>query len=240
MKVLITLITILIACLPTRSIIVNASSEYARALNSVNLYKIADNSDIFTDIICIVEKSYFVEIISEYKDYYKVNYNNITGYIKKADVVIVKDKPTTPFPTNIKITMGNTCNLRSSPTTKTSTNNIIATINSTETNIEFIGRIFAEEAIDFGGTTWYYVKYNDSYGYIYNKYIKNITPIYENKEISFEKETTVIDNSNPINNLTSIIIIAILLLPSIIILFILYLPRKTSSHNRKIKIIDKY
>ena len=98
---------------------------------SVNLYKIADNSDIFTDIICIVEKSYFVEIISEYKDYYKVNYNNITGYIKKADVVIVKDKPTTPFPTNIKITMGNTCNLRSSPTTKTSTNNIIATINAT-------------------------------------------------------------------------------------------------------------
>jgi len=241
MKILVLLITILISCLdPPNKVIVNASTDYARAISSVNLYKIADNTDVFTDIICIIEKTYFVEIISEYKDYYKVNYNNITGYVKKADVVLVKDKPTTPFPNNIKITMGKTCNLRSTPTTKSSTSNIISTINSGETNIEFIGRIFAEEAMDFCGTTWYYVKYNNNYGYIYNQYIKNITPIYENKEISIEKDNININTDNPINNVTSIILVAILILPSIIILFILYLPRKIKSNNKQIKIIDKY
>ena len=66
----------------------------------------------------------------------------------------------TPYPSNIKIVVGFDCNLRSSPTTKTNVSNIISVVNAGETNLQFIGRVFSEEAIDFGGTTWYYVNYN--------------------------------------------------------------------------------
>lgn len=208
-----------------------AKSNYARAIESTNLYRLANNDSI-TNIICLVEKSYFVEIISETDNYYKVNYNNISGYVKKNEVKKVTTTPSTPFPYNIRLVIANPCNLRSSPTNRATTNNIITTLQANESNIIFIGRIFSEEAIDFGGTTWYYVNYQGSYGYIYNKYVKSITPIYENTEnITYYHES--FDNIvNPITHTPSIIIVLIMFIPCIFILIILYSPRKT---NKKIK-----
>ena len=149
-----------------------AKNNYARVINLTNLYK-STNGDDLSDIICIVEKTYFVEIISETSNVLKVNYNGICGYVRKNDVKVTLSNPLTPYPSNIKIVVGFDCNLRSSPTTKTNVSNIISVVNAGETNLQFIGRVFSEEAIDFGGTTWYYVNYNGEYGYIYNKYIRN-------------------------------------------------------------------
>lgn len=227
---------------PLNNNFVQAKSKYARANESINLYKYIENNNI-NNIICIVEKTYFVEILSELENYYKVNYNNVFGYVKKNDVALISNTPSTPFPYNIKLTTASDCNLRSSPTIKSTTNNIISTVPKGESNITFIGRIFSDEAIDFGGTTWYYVKYKDNYGYIYNKYIKSITPIYENTETSIpytESNETII---NPITHTPSLLIIIILFIPCIIILLILYLPRK---FHKKVKVkkipktIDKY
>ena len=217
---------------------VSSKSEYARALESINLYKLPDDN-----IICIVEKSYFVEIISVLDNYFKVNYNGIHGYVKKNEVCRVTNTPSTPFPYNIKIVINSDCNLRSSPSIKSPTNNIITTINSGESNITFIGRIFSEEAIDFGGTTWYYVNYQGNYGYIYNKYVKSITPIYENAELSTPLINSHPSDINPITHTPSLLIIIILLIPCIFLLIILYLPRKTIKKikpPKSPKIIDKY
>ena len=107
----------------------------------------------------------------------------------------------------------------------------------------FIGRIFGDESIDFGGTTWYYVNYQGNYGYIYNKYIKSITPIYENTETSNYTSTVNEKIINPITHTPSLLIIVILFIPCLIILLILYLPRKRNlkiKHKKATKIIDKY
>lgn len=221
---------------------VSSTSEYARALESTNLYKLTDNDNI-NNILCIVEKSYFVEIISTTDNYYKVNYNGVQGFVKKNEVCRVLNTPSTPFPYNIKIIINSDCNLRSSPSIKSSTNNILTTINSGESNITFIGRIFSEEAIDFGGTTWYYVNFQGNYGYIYNKYVRSITPIYENTEISTPLTESHSTDINPITHTPSLFIIIILLIPCIFILIILYLPRKTIKKikpQKSPKIIDKY
>ena len=162
--------------------IVSADSNYARIIDSTYLYKNDTLSDEIDNIICIVEKTYFVEIISEHEEYFHVHYNGISGYIKKSFVREITNTPSTPYPDNIKLTIESPCNLRSSPTIVKQPGNVIATLPAGENNFTFIGRIFSDEAIDFGGTTWYYVKYNDEYGYIYNKYVKSITPIYENIE----------------------------------------------------------
>jgi len=221
---------------------VYSQSNFARAIEPTNLYKLAENDSI-TNVLCIVEKSYFIEIISETENYYKAHYNGINGFVKKNEVKKVTSTPSTPFPYNIKIVISSPCNLRSSPTNKSVTNNIITTLQPNESNITFIGRIFSDEAIDFGGTTWYYVNYQGSYGYIYNKYIKSITPIYENIEtVSFSNESfhKIV---NPITHTPSIVIIIVLFIPCILILIILYIPRKM---NKKIKTpktpktIDKY
>lgn len=245
MKILITTFLLIIYIIfPSSYIKVSASSkQYARAVSSnVNLYKFSVEDNSIENILCFVEKTYFVEIISDEVDSYKVNYNGITGYIKKNDVVPVQNEPTTPFPINIKMTIANNCNFRSTPTTHPSTNNIISTIHAGETNINFIGRIFAEESIDFGGTTWYYVSFNGERGYIYNKYIKSITPLYPNNE-----ETIVIPDNNftqvgPLSETNNVIVIILLFIPCIAILFILYLPIKNSTRQRvkKTKYVDRY
>lgn len=220
-----------------------AATQYARIETSTEIYKTTSGSNSIDNIICIAEKSYFVEIIGDYDDYYRVNYNSISGYLKKNDVKEITNTPNTPYPYNIKITIGNNCNLRSSPTTNASTNNIITVLNKNETEITFIGRIYGEEAIDFGGSTWYYVNYNGYYGYVYNNYLSSITPIYENTEEFTYYTQNISTIENPITHTPSLIIIIILALPLIAILIILYLPKKSKSKTKKQKILkipEKY
>jgi len=221
---------------------VYAKTSYARASQAVNLYKYSENNST-ENIICLVEKSYFVEIISESNDYFRVNYNGISGYVKKNEVKEVNNTPSTPFPYNIKITLESDCNLRTTPTSKSSINNIITTLKAGESNFTFIGRIFGDEAIDFGGTTWYYVNFQGNYGYIYNKYVKSITPIYENTEVVTYKTVNSEKTVNPITHTPSLLIIVILFIPCLFILIILYVPRRRNKrikHHKEPKVIDKY
>ena len=240
MKILILIIMFLISIFSSSSISTFADTRYARIQTSSNLYSDASEN---SSTVCIAEKTYFVQILNETSQMYKVNYNGISGYIKKNDVKEITSTPNTPYPKNIKLKIGNDCNLRSSPTTKTQISNVLNTIKAGETNIEFIGRIFADEAIDFGGTTWYLVKYLGEYGYIYNKYVQTITPIYENNESVNYVENTNNSIQNPITHTPSILLIIIMSIPLLIILIILYAPKKFKTRTKKqkpIKVIDKY
>lgn len=219
---------------------VYANTRFARVENATNLYSNSSNN---SSVICIVEKTYFVQILNETDDMYKVNYNGVSGYVNKNDVKEITSTPSTPYPQNIKLKIGSNCNFRSSPTTKTQTNNVLSTISAGETNLEFVGRIFADEAIDFGGNTWYYVKYLGEYGYIYNKYVQSITPIYENTESYSYLQNTTNVIQNPITHTPSLMLIIIMSIPLFAILLILYLPKKFKQKQKKqkqIKIIDKY
>ena len=222
------------------SINVYADSNYARAENPTYLYKFSTEDQSINNIYCLIEKGYFVKILDIVDSFYYVNYNGVSGFVKKNDVKEINETPQTPYPSNIKLVIGSNCNLRSSPTTNTP-NNIIATLTSEESNIKFIGRIFSDEVIDFGGKTWYLVEFDGKLGYIYNKYVKSITPIYENQEKTTYKNQINYDISNPITNTPSLIIIIILLLPCIFILFLLYYhPKATNKRSKKLKEIDKY
>jgi len=219
------------------------SSKFARIEKSTNLYRTTSNNNQIENIYCIAEQTYFVEIIGDYYDFFRVIYNGQNGYIKKNDVKEIYNQPSTPYPNNIKLVIENNCNLRSSPTTKSSNNNIICTLHSNEDNIQFIGRTIGEEAIDFGGNTWYYVNYNGNYGYVYNKYIKSITPIYPNIEEVKYQINKIEKIDNPITHTPSLIIIIVLMIPFILILLILSIPyknKKRETQSKQNKIIEKY
>ena len=140
MKVLIIILSIISLCLPTYKSNVYANTRFARVEQSINLYKYLENNNL-SNIICLIEKTYFVEIQYETDNYYKVNYNGVSGYVKKDEVKEVSKTPSTPYPSNIKITIANDCNLRSSPTNSPSSNNIVSVLRSGESDIKFIGRI---------------------------------------------------------------------------------------------------
>lgn len=226
------LILISFSIAPTKTNVFASDYKYARAVNgNVNVYKLSTANDSIDNVLCIVEKTYFVEILSETADDYKVNYNGIIGYVKKNDVVLVSGTPSTPFPVGINLVLGSNCNLRSTPTTKSASSNVISTLSKNESDITFIGRVFAEEVIDFGGNTWYFVICNGEKGYIYNKYIKSVSPIYPNtEEISLYKSSEF-TSLNPISEPNCVIIIMLLFIPCVAILIILYYPFKRFTRN---------
>lgn len=237
------IILILLVNILSPSVAISASTRFGRIIGSTEIYKNISGNNNISNILCIAEETYFVEIIGDYDEYYRVNYNGISGYIKSGSVKEISGTPTTPYPYNIKIVIGNNCNLRSTPTTTQQLNNIVCTLHSGEENITFIGRIYSEEAIDFGGTTWYYVNYNGYYGYVYNKYIKSISPIYHNTESVAFLSATQNTITNPITHTPSLIIIIILLIPCLGILLILYFPKRQHQKQKprkSPKIFDRY
>ena len=243
-RLLIIVLLILISYSNSNSLIAKADSSYARIENTTELFKSNSIDTSLENILCLIEETYFVEIIADYDTLYKVSYNGVTGFVKKSAVKKISDTPTTAYPYNIKIVMNSNCNLRATPTTKSQANNVISTIYTNSNDIAFIGRAIGEEAIDFGGNTWYFVCYNGEYGYIYNNYVKSITPIYKNTEQVTYLEEISATSTNPITHTPSILIMIILSIPLILVLIILYLPnnhKKTKSTKQKIiKEIERY
>ena len=243
-RLIITTLLILISMSNINSFAVVAECQFARIEKTTELFKTTSTDTSLDNIICLIEETYFVEIIADYDQLYKVTYNGVTGFVKKTAVKKISDTPTTAYPYNIKIVMNSNCNLRSTPTTKSTVNNVISTIYTDTNEIVFIGRTTGEEAIDFGGTTWYYVCYKGQYGYIYNNYVKSITPIYKNTENYTYYEEISINNTNPITHTPSLLITILLSIPLIFVLIILYLPnrhKKTKSTKQKIiQEIERY
>lgn len=206
-------------------------TEFARILETTALYDselLNDNSNI----ICLLESSYFVEIISKYNDQcYFVCYNGMNGYVSKDKIKIVSQTPQNPYPNlNLK-TFGNKCNLRRSP----KANATVLVPIPANTEINFIGKVYGEAIMDYNGEIWYLVDYLGIKGYIYNGYISNIPIIYPNtEEIAFLENSDFI-TINPLSNESCIIIIVLILIPSLLILILLF--KKPKPLKQKPKVI---
>ena len=176
----------------------------------------------YSNTLFIIEESYFVSIISNNEDFYYVNYNNLNGYVKKDDLVLVNETPKSPFLTDITFSVNTPCSLFIEPNAKAE--NEIQKLNQNQT-LTYLGKIIGNEEIAHAGNIWYYCKLTENntsiYGYIYASYVSNLTPITKNQEVT----TNIISINNKnnllyLNNTTTNILIIIVTVPS---LFILYL-----------------
>jgi hypothetical protein len=204
-----------------------SKSCWARISNAYTLlYKTTVNNSSFNNVYCILDKTYFVEILKEEEFHYFVNYNNLNGYVKKTDVTKVSATPVSPFPTGIKMRIrNNNCNLRTSPTVTANINNIATIIPANTTNLIYYGKIYGDEVIDFEGNTWYFVNYLGINGYIYSEYFDELTPVELNTEkINLVKNSFTI--INPLSSTMCIIIIVTTLIPcALLFFFILKKPK---------------
>lgn len=203
--------------------------------DNVYLFKspndIEDNSNIFFEL----PRTYFVELLeSENSTFYKVNYLNFTGYVKKDCVQAIAGIPTCPYLENIhfRIYSELSRDLRSEPNLENGTSGQITYIPLFTRNLTYYGKIYGEVLIDGRTNVWYYCKYSaeqDYYGYVYSDFCDEMTTITENTE-----KVSYIDNPNfnltdPINTSYTIsqtdnnfgIIVAILTIPAIAFLFMI-------------------
>lgn len=222
------------------------TSRFAQIKNSNTFLLKSAELDTTFNKWCYLEKSYFVKVLSEYNsNYYKVEYNGIYGYVNKSDVCLVNEIPKTPYPNSVTFKTGSSnCYLRDTPQIKSVTNNTICVIPA-NTELEYLGKIIGEEAVDFNGSVWYLTNYNGNLGYIYSGYTNSITEVKPNTEIVTEFLTESFSNINPLSNTSCLIIIFLTLIPCIFILIMLYSPKKAKINNlhsnkTNSKIINNY
>lgn len=228
-----TLVIVLMMCsflTPTKSAYCD-SAQYAQIVTSGEFlyrYDVFDQS--FSNILCLLEKSYYVEVISQTSDKVRVNYNGVSGYVKPSAIRLVTGTPSVAYPTDIKIlTYNKNCYLRTLPEVS---ENAITILPPNCQSLRFIGRTIGEKVEDFGENTWYYVEYLNIKGYVYSSYVSNISTIFPNAEnLAYISEQVGI--INPLTNLECIIIVIALSLPTMLILYIIF--KKPSEHKVKRK-----
>ncbi len=223
-------IVLIFLLLPTNY--VSAQSNWAQVKVVGEYLYVTPNADsAYTNVVCMLENTYYVNIMYETDDYYKVQYNGVTGYVKRSAVKRVSGTPQNPYPGNIKLsTYSRNCYLRSTPT-QNSLGNDIMLLPAGSSGIEFVGKINGTRIEDFGDNTWYYVAFSGKYGYVFSGYIATNFHIYPNDEQLPEASTkeTVL---NPLSNSAVVIIIVLLLLPMLVILYLMY-------HKPKVRIRQK-
>ena len=187
------------------------------------------------NLICLLENTYFVEILGETEDSYRVRYNGINGYVKTTSVRKVKEIPISPYPSNIRIlTYNKNCYLRSTP--EITDDNKISILPANCDCLTFIGKTLGETVEDFGSNTWYYVDYLNVKGYIYSSYVTSISSIFPNTEkINYIEKTPQI--INPLTKTECVIVVICLTLPTIFILYIMFRKPKPHKVRRRQKVI---
>ncbi len=135
--------------------------EWARILED-DVYLFATDSDAQRNFV--LEKSYYVEILGETERMYLVavmqnttDFPRITGYVYKSQVTLCPVPPISPYYPTVKLTVtAGSAALRLSPIS--SAMSTLTAINSQQ--LSYYGSIVSY------GTTWYYVQYAGSFGYV--------------------------------------------------------------------------
>lgn len=199
------------------------AEQYAKIHDSnCYFFKTPTKNYHFSNVMFILEKSYFVSVIFEANDdFYYASYDNLKGYILKEQVELINEIPTNPFLNNITLNTSNTCFLYYSPE---ALNNLKVKELSKDTQLTYLGKINGSSETLHGTNLWYYCKYvengNEIYGYICSDNAKNLSPINENTEIT----TTLLKTSDNtflyLNATTSNLIILLISLPTILVVFL--------------------
>lgn len=174
--------------------------------------------------------TYFVKILNEEEDTYKVSYLDCVGYVQASSVTIVDYTPANKFPTSLSTKVfndGNTVTLRSSPSHLK--DNTVKRISSGAT-VTFYGVREGTEQIKTLGNEWYYIKDTEgNFGYVYNLYADKVV-FPQNDYTASEKSTAVSATASlslsPQNG--TVLIIALCIPATVLLILALKTVRKRS------------
>ena len=216
------------------------SYTYARVMSdNVSLYKtpsVSNTDNVYFEL----PKSYFVLLISNFStDFYKAQYRDVVGFVLKDSVTAVEETPMTPYLTDVtfRVFSSDGGHLMSSPYSS-STRLLDVNLSS---NLDYYGMCYGEELIDGRGSTWYYTKVGDTYGYLYSGLCDRLSSISTNNEHTTPKNNPFGDSNNDylysiisMSPLMQGILILLVSLPAIFILILLFKPQKKTSKLSKI------
>ncbi|MBR2391685.1 MAG: hypothetical protein IKB06_04260 [Clostridia bacterium] len=245
-KILLFLIIVLFGNFPTRKAsAVSESMMYAKVFSDCVLYKSPNLSSHIDNVYFVIPETYFVVVLEEFNECFKVQYDRYVGYVKKDKITKVSFVPIVKFLENV------TVDIKSSAGTQvwnrpTTSGTVLTVIPAGTCAVKYIAVAHGE--IPSGGNSdcWYYVLYTPSFnstsvfeGYIYSENTINLSPIFSN----IENDPEIIDNvkSNDkiiyLSSTVKTILIAVIAIP-IILLFLIILYKLSKKFVKNTKYIQ--
>lgn len=241
---------------PCFSTPLNASTSktyFARVMfDNVQLYKTPYPLEDYSNIYFVLPQTYFVQLVDEVDDYYKVNYINFSGYVKKDSVQTIVGIPKNPFLTNVRFRVYSeqSRDLRTLPTVSMGNSSQVAYIPLYSRNLTFYGKVVGETLIEERTNVWYYCKYSadsEYYGYVYSDFCDLMTGYTDNTEnVTYTDnpsfaEVSPNNNSATLNKKATGIIITVLMVPALIFVFLILKGSKLISKDKaKVKEVSDY
>jgi len=182
----------------------NSSSQefYGRIFNS-NTYFYSKPTDDISNAYFELETTYFVKLIAdENTNFYKAQYLDLVGYVKKSDVKVTADTPKTPFlkDINFRVFAPISQTMRTHPSSSLGSASQVCYIPYLSKDALYYGKIVGESAIVDRTNIWYFCRYFSDkayYGYIYSDGCDQMPEIKKNNEIVQYIEKPNFNNSSP-------------------------------------------
>lgn len=225
------LISIFILCISLMSSSVGftyaSAPDYAQILeNNVYLYKTASLNTDNSNIHFILEKTYFVELLSDSGEFYRARYCDITGYVLKTQVQCVSGTPATPYLQNVtmRACYSEGCIIYSQPNSASSY--YIMNIPRYSRDLYYLGKIYGEALIPERTNLWYCVRYRtsttDQIGYVYSDGVDQMTSYVKNTEtLPYTELPSFMLTTDTVPKSTKNAIIILLSIPALLFVFMI-------------------
>ena len=191
-------------------------------------------------------RTYYVKVVEMNYDkgYHKVEYNGVEGIVKSSDFSskTVKDVRD-PYYTSKNVSAHVSTQLYLRPSFADDAGSGIAAYGQTLT---YLGKITGEKGT-YGTSTWFAVLYSDSVYYIHPEMTSDIDLLergipahaaaVEKQDVAEESEATPPAQKTDV---VRILLILGMFVPIVIILVVLFRPRKKLGHNRRAEEDDEY
>jgi len=208
--------------------------QYARVLSdNVMLYRTNGGAEENDNRYFLLPEGYYVRLDdAAADDYYKVAYDGLNGYVKAEDVDIVSYIPKLKYASGqtlkIELKDSDYCNFREFPAVSSQKLLETGIPNGTE-DIKFYNYVTAETV------NWYFIEYSGQKGYVHGDYAV-VTKAIAVNDGAAEPVLEITDPSGnsgnkskqpqPLDLTTLIILIAVIGIPAIVIMFMLFRPRR--------------
>ncbi len=209
-----------------------AAPQYARVMTETAvLYRSQSGAEDVENKFFVLPKGYFVQLEDAADGtLYKVTYDGLSGYVRASDVDIVSFIPKTKYAAGqmlgIETPDGGNCNLREFAV-KTSAKVTEGGIPDGTGNIVYYNYVIA------GADKWYYVSYEGKTGYIFGDYAVITTAIAVNDGAAEPVTQGGGENDpQPLDTTTLLILIAVIGIPAVIIIIMLFKPLRRAPRIR--------
>lgn len=199
-------------------------------MDNVCFYAQAESSSA----LFILPRTYFVKLTDEKDGFYKAQYKDLIGYVKKEEVSPVSGTPSSPyFVETFRVFLPSGAGLYASA--KMESDSQILTIPYLYEDLVFYGSIEGDVAVPEKSNLWHYCKYeNSDFGYVYSAFTDKLSspPLnyeeFEKIEVSFAK--------TPVSSLSDTAMAFIIIgvaLPCLIVLYLLVKPNLAKALPRE-------